>query len=165
MRDHGFMPSQRADIAMDPGEVHACIAEARTAVLSTIGPDGVPDPLPMWFVVDDDVIWMRTYAKSQKARNLQRDPRAALLIEAGDRYAELRGVQLTGTMEIDTDVDRICRIFAALMVKYEGLDPQFVDDTMTAYRPTATKQVALACRWTDPSWRIVSWDHRKQTGI
>lgn len=147
---------------MDPDEVRAFITEARTVVLCTTGPDGLPDPVPMWFVVHDDVLWMRTYAKSQKVRNLQRAPHAALLIEAGERYQELRGVQFTGPVIVDHDVDRICTVFAELMVKYEGLDPQFIDDTITAYRPTAAKQVALGCPWSSAQWRMVSWDHRKQ---
>lgn len=162
MRDDDGVPSQRSDITMDAGEVAVFLSEARTIVLCTIGPDGAPDPVPMWFVVDGDVLWMRTYAKSQKVRNIERDARVSLLAETGDRYVELRGLQLTGPLEVDADVDRICTVFAELMVKYEGLDRQFVADTMNAYRQTAQKQVALACRWQDPTWRIVSWDHRKQ---
>jgi PPOX class probable F420-dependent enzyme len=164
VRDDVEVPSQRSDITMDSGEVGAFLGAAQTIVLCTIGPDGVPDPVPMWFVVEGDVLWMRTYAKSQKVRNIERDSRVSLLAETGDRYVELRGVQLTGPLEVSTDVDRICTVFAELMVKYEGLDRQFIADTMTAYRQTAQKQVALACRWTDPAWRIVSWDHRKQGG-
>jgi PPOX class probable F420-dependent enzyme len=163
VRDDGAMPNERSAIAMDSDEIRAFITESRTVVLCTTGPDGVPDPVPMWYVVRDDVLWMRTYAKSQKVKNIMRDPRAALLIEAGERYVELRGVQLTGPLDIDHDVDRICTVFADLMIKYEGLDPQFVDDTIAAYRPTAAKQVALACRWNTPEWRVVSWDHRKQS--
>jgi PPOX class probable F420-dependent enzyme len=162
MRDHGGVANQRAAISMDAQEVRAFITQAHTVVLCTTGPDGVPDPVPMWFVVRDDVLWMRTYAKSQKVQNLLRDPRAALLIESGERYVELHGVQLTGPIALDHDVDRICTVFADLMVKYEGLDPQFIDDTIAAYRPTAAKQVALACPWTTPPWHVVSWDHRKQ---
>jgi PPOX class probable F420-dependent enzyme len=159
------MANDRGRIAMQSAEVAAFLTESRTAILATTGPDGTPDPVPMWFVVEDDVLWMRTYAKSQKVRNLERHPRAAILVETGERYVELRGVQLTGEVEIVRDIDVICRVFADLMVKYEGLDPQFVDDTAEAYRPTAGKQVALAVRWTQPEWSVVSWDHRKQSGV
>jgi PPOX class probable F420-dependent enzyme len=156
------MASQRAAITMTNDEVAAFLSESRTAILTTIGPDGVPDPVPMWFVMDDDILWMRTYGKSQKVTNLERDPRAAILIETGERYVELRGVQLTGALVIDRDIDQICRVFVGLMMKYEGLDPDFADDAAQAYRPTAQKQVALACDWRQ--WRIASWDHRKQSG-
>ncbi len=164
VRDDDAVSNKRADIVMDGEEIDTFLTQARTIVLCTIGPDGVPDPVPMWCVVDDGVLWMRTYAKSQKVRNIERDPRVSLLAETGDRYVELRGVQLTGPIEVVSDVDQICSVFAELMVKYEGLDRQFVSDTKDAYRQTAHKQVALRCRWTDPAWRVVSWDHRKQVG-
>lgn len=162
VRDDGAVSHARAHIQMDSGEVAAFLTEARTVVLCTIGPDGAPDPVPMWFVIEGDELWMRTYAKSQKVRNIERDARVSLLVESGERYVELRGVQLTGPIELISDIDRICSVFAELMVKYEGLDRQFVADTADAYRETATKQVALRCAWTAPQWRVVSWDHRKQ---
>ena len=155
------MPSahSRASIALNADEVDALLRAARTMVLVTNGPDGVPDPVPMWFVVDDvGTVWMRTYAKSQKVLNLERDPRFAALVETGDRYTELRGAQLSGTVTLVEDLDRICAVFADLMVKYEGLDPAHVESVRTAYRDRAPKQRALRLDVT----RIVSWDHAKQ---
>ena len=153
------MGSERAAIALSDDEVSALLREARTMVLVTIGPDGVPDPVPMWFVVDDDgVVWMRTYAASQKVLNLQRDPRFAALVETGGTYLELRGVQLSGTVALVEDVERICSVFADLMVKYEGLDPVHVPDVKAAYAARAPKQRALRLEVT----RTVSWDHAKQ---
>lgn len=126
-------------------------------ILVTLGPDGYPDPVAMWFVMDGDDIWMRTYAKSQKAVNLQRDPRVSVLVESGDRYAELRGVQITGRMELSHDIDRICDVFAGLMVKYEGMDPAHVPAAREGYLSKAPKQVAMRV----VPERVVSWDHRK----
>jgi PPOX class probable F420-dependent enzyme len=149
----------RASIALSREEVDDLLRAIRTLVLVTNGPDGVPDPVPMWFVVDDDgTVWMRTYAKSQKVLNLERDPRFAALVETGDRYVELRGAQLSGTVAVLDDVDRICTVFADLMVKYEGLEPAHVDAVRTAYRDRAPKQRALRLDVT----RVVSWDHAKQ---
>ena len=131
-------------------------------MLVTNGPDGVPDPVPMWFVVDDaGAVWMRTYAASQKVRNLERDPRFAALVETGAHYVELRGAQLSGTVTLVDDLDRICEVFADLMVKYEGLDPQHVPDVRAAYRARAGKQRALRLDVT----RVVSWDHAKQAAL
>ena len=112
---------------------------------SPIGPDGYPDPVGMWFVVDDGgVLWMRTYAASPEgAATSQRDPRVAVLVESGDPYPELRGVQLTGRMEIVDDIDRICGVFAGLMVKYEGMDPAHRPRRYEGYRAKAPKQRAL----------------------
>ena len=159
------MGNERADIAMTPDEVDAFLRAGRTATLVTLGPDGFPEPVGMWFVVIDDgadaCVWMRTYAKSQKVVNLLRDPRAALLIETGDSYAELRGVQLTGTVEVSDDVERICEVFAGLMVKYEGMDPAHVPAVIEGYRSRAPKQRALRM----VVERTVSWDHSKQQAV
>lgn len=142
---------------MTEDETRDFLESARTMILTTIGPDGVPDPVAMWFVLRDGQIWMRTYAKSQKVANIRRDPRVAILVESGDRYAELKGVQISGRLELSEDIDTICDIAAALLVKYEGLDPAYVDATREAYRPTAVKQVAMRL----VPERTVSWDHAK----
>jgi PPOX class probable F420-dependent enzyme len=149
--------SRREEIAMGDDEIRAFLGSARTMILTTIGPDGVPDPIAMWFVLRDGDVWMRTYAKSQKVANVRRDPRVATLVEDGDRYAELRGVQVSGRLELSDDIDVICEIAAALLVKYEGLDPEHVPAAMEAYRPTAVKQVAMRL----VPERTVSWDHAK----
>ena len=153
------MAHARAQIALTSAEVESLLRAARTMVLVTNGPDGVPDPVPMWFVVDDaGSVLMRTYAKSQKVVNLERDPRFAARVETGDRYAELRGAQLSGTVALLDDVDLVCDVFAGLMVKYEGLDPEHVESVRTAYRERAPKQRVLRL---DVD-RVVSWDHAKQ---
>jgi PPOX class probable F420-dependent enzyme len=152
------MANQRAGITLTEAEVDEFLRAARTMVLVTNGPDGVPDPVAMWFVVDvAGTVWMRTYAASQKVVNLRRDPRFSALVETGDRYAELRGVQLTGTVTLVEDTDLVCEVFAGLMVKYEGLDPAHVDMVKTMYRERVPQQRALRL----DIERVVSWDHRK----
>jgi PPOX class probable F420-dependent enzyme len=151
--------NERARIALTTDEVALLLRDARMMVLVTNGPDGVPDPVPMWFVVDEGgTVLLRTYAASQKVRNLERDARFAALVETGDRYVELRGAQLTGTVALLDDVDLVCDVFAALMVKYEGLDPEHVDAVRTAYRERAPKQRVLRLDVAS----VVSWDHAKQ---
>jgi PPOX class probable F420-dependent enzyme len=154
------MPSQRADIAMSPVEIADFLAGPRNLILVTNGPDGFPDPVAMWYVpAADGTIWMRTYAKSQKVTNLRRDARVSVLLEDGARYAELRGVQLTGRIELVDDVDIICDVFADLMIRYENMDPQFRDQARAGYLAKAPKQVALHLL---PEV-VVSWDHAKQS--
>jgi PPOX class probable F420-dependent enzyme len=148
---------RREQIRMNEEELSAFLAECRTVVLCTIGPDGVPDPVPMWFVERSDALYMRTYAKSQKVVNLRRDPRVAVLAERGDRYAELRGVQYSGTVEVSDDVALICDVFADLLVKYEGMDPAHRAAAAAGYRDKAAHMVALRLV---PA-TTVSWDHRK----
>jgi PPOX class probable F420-dependent enzyme len=153
------MANQRAAIAMAPDQVEAFLRAGRTAVLVTLDAGGMPEPVGMWYVVDDaGTVWMRTYAASQKVINLAHDPRAALLVEEGDSYGELRGVQLRGRVELSADVDRICEVFSGLMVKYQGMDPAHAAAAREGYRATAPKQRAL--RFVVE--RVVSWDHRKQ---
>lgn len=153
----GDMANKRSEIAMSPDEIREFLESGGTVQLALIGPDGYPDITPMWYVVDDGVLWMRTYGKSQKVVNAGRNPRCCALIETGGRYLELRGVQITGDLQIIDDVDRICWVAARLMVKYEGVDAEHIPALEAAYAERAPKQVALALSLD----RIVSWDHRK----
>jgi PPOX class probable F420-dependent enzyme len=145
--------NRRAQIALRPDEVASYLASARTAVLVTIGPDGVPDPVGMWFVMDGDDVVMRTYAKSQKVLNLQRDPRVSVLVEDGESYDTLRGVQLTGRVSLSRDVDEVLDVVAGLAAKYEGVG----DLDRESLRGYAGKQSVLRVH---PD-QVVSWDHRK----
>lgn len=151
------MPNRRDQITMNSDEISEFLRECRTVILCTIGPDGVPDPVPMWFIERDGKLLMRTYGKSQKVTNLRRDSRVSVLAETGNRYAELRGVQYTGEVDVSTDVDLICELFADLMIKYEGMDPEYREATAAGYREKAASMVALTLTPT----KTLSWDHRK----
>ena len=147
------MPNRRAEIELTPAEQAAMLDAARTAILVTIGPDGVPDPTAMWFVVADGQIVMRTYAKSQKVRNIERDPRVAVLIEDGETYDTLRGLQLTGRIVLSRDVEEVLDVVAGLARKYEGVEALDRD----ALRDYAGKQAVMRLEVD----RRVSWDHGK----
>ena len=144
---------------MTEAEVFRFVHDGRVCILTTIGPDGLPDPLPMWYVTDENGrVAMRTYAKSQKVANLRRDPRAAALIEDGERYAELRGVQLTGEVRVvDDDPEMVVDIWTGLMVKYEAFDAEQAEAFRRVAAAKAPTQVALILEPT----QVVSWDHRK----
>lgn len=147
------MANRRAEIELTPDEQAAMLDTARTAILVTIGPDGVPDPTAMWFVVDGGQIVMRTYAKSQKVRNVERDPRVAVLIEDGETYDTLRGLQLTGRIALSRDVDEVLDVVEGLARKYQGVEGLDRD----AMRDYAGKQAVLRLEVD----RRVSWDHAK----
>lgn len=152
------MSSSRRAIALSDAEVADFVAAGRTLVLATLGPDGAPDPVPMWYVVDDaGAVLMRTYRKSQKVVNLRRDPRVAALVEAGERYAELRGVQLSGSIELVEDDDLVADVMVALLQKYEGLADEHVVAARAAALQRAPKQVAMRLHVDS----VASWDHRK----
>ena len=92
---------------MSEAEVGAFLDEERTVVCATIGRDGFPHLMPLWFVVRDGELWSWTFAKSQKVRNLERDPRATLQVEAGTDYPQLRGVMLKCDVTIHRDTDKV----------------------------------------------------------
>src|ERR671936_1180253 len=104
------MPSARALIALEPDEQRRLIEGERVVAVATFGPRGWPHVMPLWYVPRESEIWIYTYAKSQKVRNLERDPRATLLIETGHEYAELRGVEIEAEAEIHHDLDEVYEV-------------------------------------------------------
>jgi PPOX class probable F420-dependent enzyme len=155
--------NSRARLALTAEEARGYLRDAKTLILCSTGPDGLPDPVPMWFVVDDPTddgeepgtVLMTTYGKSQKVVNLRRDPRAVGLIEDGTTYGELRGLQLTGTLDIVDDEAEVLETLVRVAGKYSGTpDSPELRDGLAGQ---ASKRVLLRLR----AERVVSWDHRK----
>jgi PPOX class probable F420-dependent enzyme len=151
------MPSRRSAIAMTDEELHRFLQEERIVTVATIGPNGRPHLMPLWFVADGDVISGWTFAKSQKTKNLERTPQATLQVEAGDSYNELRGAMLECDVEIVRDTEKVAGIGAAVMRRYVGAPEGEVPEMV---RQQASKRVGLVFRAT----RVASWDHRKLGG-
>jgi PPOX class probable F420-dependent enzyme len=154
------MPSRRDQIKLTEEELAGLLESERVVVVSTIGPRGWPHVMPLWYVPRDGDVWIWTYAKSQKVKNLERDPRATLMIETGVEYTELRGVQIEAEAKLIRDVDRIVAFAKDLTVRYsEGID-SVEGDAAAALQAQAPKRVAIHFR---PK-RIATWDHRKLGG-
>jgi PPOX class probable F420-dependent enzyme len=153
------MPSRRSQIQMSQKEIAAFLAEGRTANIATIGPNGRPHLVALWYVPDGDVIETWTFAKSQKAANLRRLPQATILVETGDEYEKLRGVSMECDVELVTDVERITAIGRQLMHRYNS-NQEAATAASQFVRLQAPKRVGLVCRPT----KIVSWDHSKLGG-
>ena len=150
--------NRRASIALTDAERHAYIAEAPTIILVSIGSNGYPHAVPMWFTVEDDgCYYMTTYGRSQKAVNLRRNPKAALLVESGERYDQLKGVLIRGTAEVVDDPELCVSILSKIHAKQFGALTAEVRDLM---RAQARKRVALKIT----PQRVASWDHRKLAG-
>lgn len=150
--------NRRASIAIDDDERRRYLANAMTIILVSVGRDGYPHAVPMWFVIDDDgVVYMTTYGRSQKAVNLRRNPRVGLLVESGVRYDELKGVLIRGTAEVIEDVEVCVRVLSRVHAKHAGGLAEGVEDLM---RAQAQKRVVLKIT---PE-RVTSWDHRKLAG-
>jgi PPOX class probable F420-dependent enzyme len=154
------MPSRRDQITLSEAEQAELLDSERVVVVSSIGPRGWPHSMPMWFVVRDGEIWVWTYAKSQKVRNLERDPRATVLVETGTEYVELRGIQIEAEAELVHDPDRVAEFGSELTIRYsDGID-SVEGDAAAALRAQATKRVAIRF---EPI-RVATWDHRKLGG-
>jgi PPOX class probable F420-dependent enzyme len=154
------MPSRRDQIKLTDAEQVELLANGRIVIVTSIGPRGWPHSMPMWFVVRDGEIWVWTYAKSQKVKNLERDPRATLLIETGHEYTELRGIQIEAEAELIRDTDQVFEFAKELTVRYaEGIE-SVEGDAAEALKAQAPKRVAIHFK----PVLVATWDHRKLGG-
>jgi len=154
------MPSRRDQIKLSEDEQRELIENERIVVVSSLGPRGWPHVMPLWYVPRDGEIWIWTYAKSQKVKNLERDPRATLLIETGFEYGDLRGVQIESEAEIIRDLEPIVEYAKEMTVRYSENIDSVEGDAEAGLRAQAPKRVAIHFH---PK-RIASWDHRKLGG-
>ena len=141
--------NRRAAIAMSEAEVAAFLDAERVITVATAGRDGWPHLMPLWYVVRDGECWAWTYAKSQKVRNLERDARCTLQVEAGDSYDQLRGVMLKCAAAIHRDPEVVAGVGTELAARYSG------GGHVTPAQ--AAKRVALQFVVKE----IASFDHRK----
>jgi PPOX class probable F420-dependent enzyme len=166
MRKHatlvrGFAAVSRRDrIKLSDEEVRELLESERIAVVSSHGPRGWPHSMPLWFVPRDGQVWIWTYAKSQKVRNLERDSRATVLVETGQEYGELRGAMIEARAHLHRDFETVLGFAEELTVRYaEGISA--VDgDAKAALEAQAPKRVAIQFE----PLRIATWDHRKLGG-
>jgi PPOX class probable F420-dependent enzyme len=143
---------------MSAAEVDAFLGERMVLQCATNGPRGLPHMVPLWFVGDASELRSWTYAKSQKARNLERDPRATVGLEDGVQYHELRGVTFECEVRLSSDPKDVERFGLELFERYAG---ELNDDIRAMVAGQAPKRVGLTFV---PS-RTVSWDHRKLAGV
>jgi len=150
--------SRRDLIKMTDEEALAFLDERRTVICATNGRDGWPHLMPLWYVVREGELWSWTYAKSQKVRNLERDPRATLQVEEGVEYQELRGVMLKCDVEIIRDTDQVAALGVELFARQSGVAPADLgDDVRGMVGQQAPKRVALHFVERERA----TWDHRK----
>ena len=148
--------NRRQQIALTPDEQRRFLDEGHTMILGTNGPKGHPQLTAMWYVNDGtDTVWMTTFAKSQKTKNLERDPRVTLLIETGRTYPELKGLMITARVDLVRDVERVLDMLERVNVKYNGLEPSA--ELRAALRGQASKRVLLKLT----PLKTSSWDHAK----
>ncbi len=149
---------QRDLVAMTAQEAARMLAAGRKVQLATNGPDGFPHLVTMYYVMLDGMITFWTYRTSQKARNLERDPRISCLVETGEEYFDLRGVLVQGAARRIDDQAAVAeiglRITAVVAEPTAGAD----NGALAAYvERAARKRYGYAVQ---PS-KIISWDHAK----
>ena len=90
---------------MSAEELEAFLGEERTCRFATSGPDG-PHVAPVWFAWDGQALWVYSLTRSQRWANVSRDPRVAVVVDAGHHYHELRGVEIEGEAAVVGPVPR-----------------------------------------------------------
>jgi PPOX class probable F420-dependent enzyme len=144
---------------MSDEELRAFLDEQMIVSCATLGPSGRPHLIALWYVPDGTELRGWTYAKSQKAKNLERDPRATLQVEDGVQYHELRGAMLECDVEVERDPPRVAEYGMDLFQRYAG-GAQLGPEVRAMVEQQAPKRVGLRFVPT----RVVSWDHSKLGG-
>ena len=153
------MANRRSQITMTDEEVKVFLETQRILNVATIGPTGHPHLVAMWYALVNGKIQFWTFAKSQKIVNLRRDPRLTGLIESGESYSELKGVELVGSGRIVEDYEQILDLGKAVAVRYNG--PEAVAEAVLPFiEAQARKRFVVELEIE----RVVSWDHSKISG-
>jgi len=153
------MPSRREQIKMDEEEMRDFLVEQRIVQVVSIGPNGRPHLMPLWYLPNGFELRGWTYAKSQKAKNLERDPRATVGVDDGVAYQELRGVMMECDVDLVRESESVAEIGIELFERY-GPGGELAPAVREMVLEQAKKRVGLHFVPT----RIVSWDHSKLGG-
>ena len=155
------MPSRRTAIEMTEDEIRDYLATEKTLIIVGNGRNGYPHPMPMWFNRDlEGCLYCTTFGKSQKVLNWRRDPKATLLVESGEEYAELKGVMIHARCEIIDDGEKV--VDTLLAVNSAGR--KLTDAARTELRGSITRSAAKRVLLKFVPQRYVSWDHAKLGG-
>ena len=157
--DEQLRPQRRGrSIAMTDQEVADFLAEQRTCRVATVGSDGTPHVMPMWFVWHDRSVWLSSIVKSQRWADLTRDPHVAVVVDAGTEFHELRGVEVRGTIDQVGDVPRTASHRPELVEPERLMACKYANSA--EYRPDG-RHAWLRVRPT----KLVSWDFRKNPAL
>jgi hypothetical protein len=155
---------------MSDEEAAAFLAGERVLTCATLGPRGWPHLMPLWYVLRDaggeTRLWAWTYAASQKTRNIERDPRATLQVEAGESYEELRGVSLECDVTVHRDLDTVAALGLEIFRRYaspRGAEP--VEELHEQVAHMVERQAAKRVGLEFIERHRATWDHRKLGGV
>lgn len=154
--------SKRDKIKMTPEEVAAYLAANFKVQVATVGKDGEPHLVTMFYTLYEGRIAFTTYKSSQKVVNLRRNPVMTCLVEDGVEYNELRGVALYGRGLVVEDPEPRSKVGMVVGSRMAGLPVPAMGEPVDPVIAEGIEQ-ALAKRVLivmEPD-RVVSWDHRK----
>ena len=155
------MPSRREIIALSDAEKRDYVDSAKTLIIVSNGRDGFPHPMPMWFYMDEQGnFYCTTFRKSQKVLNFRRDPKASLLVESGEEYAELKSLLVYANCEVIDDFDTVCDTLVKITTKGREVDEAQLEKLLAGVSKTAEKRIVLKFS----PVQQVSWDHAKLGG-
>jgi PPOX class probable F420-dependent enzyme len=146
--------NERSKITMSDAEIDEFLEQSRTITMATVGPQGRPHLVAMWYAYLDGKVWFETKAKAQKVLNIRRDDSISCMVEAGNTYDQLRGVALEGRAVISDDPDEIWAVGVNVFERYTG---PYNDDMKPFVEAMLNKRVVVRV---DVD-RIRTWDHRK----
>jgi PPOX class probable F420-dependent enzyme len=146
--------NRRREIRMTPDEVDAFLRERRSMIVCTMNGDSTIHAVAMWYGFVDGKVAFETKHRSQKVRNLGRNPTITCLVEDGSSYDELRGVQLVGTGEVIDDPAQVWSACASVFDRYVA---PYDDSQKRSVDAMANNRIAVKVHVD----RIVTWDHRK----
>jgi PPOX class probable F420-dependent enzyme len=137
------------DVSLSRDEIDVYLRDQRTVRVATVGADGTPHVIPLWFVWVDGGLYVNTTKGNRSVRNLEHDPRASVTVDDGDGYDELRGVTMAGTMREASEDPQLDTVVSAFAEKYFGGNaPHF-----TRWRNRFFLKLVPE--------RVASWDFRK----
>jgi nitroimidazol reductase NimA-like FMN-containing flavoprotein (pyridoxamine 5'-phosphate oxidase superfamily) len=151
--------TSRPRIRLTPEEAWDFIERSHTGIFGTLRSDGMPIMLPIWFVVIDRKIYVRTSADSKKAKRARRDARASFLVESGERWAELQAVHMVGEItEVHVESARGVEAEEKFTAKYAPFRTDNSQMNPTTRSHYAAQRVFLEFA---PEGRLLSWDNRR----
>jgi hypothetical protein len=165
--------SRREQIKMKEAEVASFLEGERTVTCATPGQRGWPHLMPLWYVLrpappgePGPRLWAWTYSASQKVRNLERDPRATLQVEAGEIYQQLRGVMLECDVLVHRDIETVAPLGAEILLRNAvPRDQQPLAELPLQARAAVDAQAVKRVALEFAERRRTSWDHRKLVGV
>ncbi len=81
-------------------EVQEFLSRPLLARLATASLDAQPHVVPVWFLWEDDAVWVSSYRSTRKIGDLERNPKCAIVIDVEQGQGQVSAVMIEGTAEL-----------------------------------------------------------------